>query len=375
MHPWAPSEDSQVVPHSLLHPVAEAATTDVFETSGESPSPHTWADMAWADSPARAPEISGEDRPQEDQPQPEIAAPVDDETILAELRYPATQADEVPAFPETGYTTTETTTSAADWASEAQPQAEAVGAAANDASPAESQIIEPQAALEAGEETSGSSASAGWTSTEEEHAESVATVASSYEMSAAQSESAAEMGEPARVESEITESAGVGSEIKEPAVIESIVAAVDETMAENKPEAAFAATASIGYGFRSIAHDEPVSPPTPPDESAAAAAAGSHETSPEREAELAAAWAHWKQIRESIASPQFTSQVADVAAAGFREIQRETPASPQPATETAATPAAEDDPNAIASIVDSVLADLRPKLVAEIARKLGREKK
>ena len=89
--------------------------------------------------------------------------------------------------------------------------------------------------------------------------------------------------------------------------------------------------------------------------------------------ELAEAWARWRQIRESVASPQFVEQVADVAAAEIAETaQAQEPAlEPKaPQAEASATP----DSAAIASIVDSVLADLRPRLVAEIAKKMSEKK-
>jgi CheY-like chemotaxis protein len=83
--------------------------------------------------------------------------------------------------------------------------------------------------------------------------------------------------------------------------------------------------------------------------------------------ELAAAWARWRQIRESVASPQFVSQVADVAAAEIQSTQQQAPAN---GSKTAAVPSAD----AIASIVDSVLAQLKPKLVEEIAKQLSEKK-
>jgi len=79
----------------------------------------------------------------------------------------------------------------------------------------------------------------------------------------------------------------------------------------------------------------------------------------------AAAWADWKRIREtaspsdSVASPR---DVAAMAAAVGAERRPED-----------ATQGSESDP-AIASIVDSVLNDLRPKIVEEISRKLGKRK-
>jgi len=94
----------------------------------------------------------------------------------------------------------------------------------------------------------------------------------------------------------------------------------------------------------------------------------------QREAELAAAWANWRQIRESIVGSQLTSQIADAAAAEFKEIRREDPRA-QPEPEADASSAGPSDANAIASIVDSVLAQLKPKLIEEIARKMNSEKK
>jgi len=44
----------------------------------------------------------------------------------------------------------------------------------------------------------------------------------------------------------------------------------------------------------------------------------------------------------------------------------------QPIQETAAPPA--ENPSDVASIVDSVLADLRPRLMAEITRKMAEKK-
>jgi len=88
----------------------------------------------------------------------------------------------------------------------------------------------------------------------------------------------------------------------------------------------------------------------------------------QHDSELASAWANWKQVRESVTSPEFTSQVADAAATSFKEIRHEEPA-PAPEPEAAA-----DDNGAIASIVDSVLAELKPKLMEEIAKKMKKEK-
>jgi CheY-like chemotaxis protein len=82
-------------------------------------------------------------------------------------------------------------------------------------------------------------------------------------------------------------------------------------------------------------------------------------------ATTAAAWADWQRIREtaspsdSVASPR---DVAAMAAAVGAERRPED-----------ASSGSGSDP-AIASIVDSVLNDLRPKIVEEISRKLGKRK-
>ncbi len=108
----------------------------------------------------------------------------------------------------------------------------------------------------------------------------------------------------------------------------------------------------------------------------------------QRETELAAAWQNWKQIRETIVGPQAepqsasspASQAADsaapisgdaIGASGFKDL-RESKAAAQPVIESEEP---EADESAIASIVDNMLADLKPKLMEEIARKMAKEKK
>jgi CheY-like chemotaxis protein len=119
-------------------------------------------------------------------------------------------------------------------------------------------------------------------------------------------------------------------------------------------------------------------------ESALAPEAGAHQP----QAELAAAWANWRQIRESIVGSQLTSQITDAAAAEFNQIQREKPAPAvaEPAVsekeEVAAEPANDGsasassaDSAALAGIVERVLAELKPKLIEEIAKKMNNERK
>ena len=84
-------------------------------------------------------------------------------------------------------------------------------------------------------------------------------------------------------------------------------------------------------------------------------------------ATTAAAWASWRTNRESghpdSAAESTSAQevAAKAVAAGAEGSSAEVPADPA------------SDP-AIASIVDSMLADLRPKIVEEISRKLGKKK-
>ena len=142
---------------------------------------------------------------------------------------------------------------------------------------------------------------------------------------------------------------------------------------EPQPEVvtAVAAAASAGNSAPEAPKTEAVSQPAsarPASESAPAASEPSA-----NESELAAAWAQWKQIRETVVGSQLTSQIAEVAAA---ELKSSEPTKAPFNEEQHATPEkSSGNPTAIASIVDSVLAELKPKLVEEIAKKLGDEKK
>jgi twitching motility two-component system response regulator PilH len=107
-----------------------------------------------------------------------------------------------------------------------------------------------------------------------------------------------------------------------------------------------------------------------------------HEAEPKLDPEMvkstATAWASWRQIRDTgKASETAPAQpkefevpesapaetAARAVAAGAEQFVREVPAA-----------SSSSDPTAIASIVDSVLADLRPKLMEEISRKMAEKK-
>ena len=139
------------------------------------------------------------------------------------------------------------------------------------------------------------------------------------------------------------------------AVIE-VVAAPEpvSAVAEVKEQAAYAAAASSGSDTSVSSSPAPVGA-----------------VSKEPEAELAAAWASWKQVRDSGPSPEPTAPSADAISSKANETPSAESINHE--TESAGAEAAED--SGIASIVDSVLAELKPKLMREIAKKMGKEKK
>ena len=92
--------------------------------------------------------------------------------------------------------------------------------------------------------------------------------------------------------------------------------------------------------------------------------------SSEGESEHATAWANWKQIRESVIGSQLSSQIADTVA----DLQASS-GSAEPESQLDASPATADETSEISNIVDSVLADLKPRLMAEIAKKMSKDKK
>ena len=110
---------------------------------------------------------------------------------------------------------------------------------------------------------------------------------------------------------------------------------------------------------------------TPPDDFSAE---NQDDTDYKLDAANAAAWANWREIRDSIIDS--TPKVAAGASTAFRDIQQEKPPVPElgamaaAASSNGSSSALATDSDTIASIVDSVLAELKPKLMEEIARKL-----
>jgi hypothetical protein len=184
----------------------------------------------------------------------------------------------------------------------------------------------------------------------------------------------------------------------EPSAVASspIVDAVSESAVPGaKESAAFAAAASAGASAAEVTMAADAPPQASPAvESSNSVAHGSESSGRQGESELAAAWANWKQIRESVvgsqlidsqiigsqlsgsqiidsqvSGSQLSSQIAD-AVVELKESSGEAQPTPQPETSSATG----DESTEISKMVDSVLADLKPKLMAEIAKKMGKEK-
>jgi hypothetical protein len=154
-----------------------------------------------------------------------------------------------------------------------------------------------------------------------------------------------------------------------PPMADSIASVVEPAVVQE--QAAFAAAASAGSAAGETTISMEAASPAPAIENAPAEA-----VEPQRESELAAAWVSWKEIRESVVSPQLESRIAEAAETPATNLstgqsQPESTAAP----EQEVTAHAADESEAIASIVDSVLADLKPKLMEQIAKKMAKEKK
>jgi hypothetical protein len=105
--------------------------------------------------------------------------------------------------------------------------------------------------------------------------------------------------------------------------------------------------------------------------------AAEHKPDSETAKSTAAAWASWRQMRDTrkegeaaqsqsrefeVSEPVPAETAARAVAAGAEQILREVTAAPK------------SDQTDVASIVESVLADLRPKLMEEISRKMAEKK-
>ena len=173
---------------------------------------------------------------------------------------------------------------------------------------------------------------------------------------------------------------------------ENIAAAVTTVFAvpEIKPELSVAETQVAAFpveemkkDLETTSHSEAQAAVARPEESSTeevsteavpvshASTTGGRDEVSKRESDTAAAWASWRKIRETGSGP---------AAESFGQDSEE-PTQDKAAMAVAA--GAERNPEEvsnldsdpeISSLVDSVLADMRPKIVEEIARKLGKKK-
>jgi hypothetical protein len=102
-------------------------------------------------------------------------------------------------------------------------------------------------------------------------------------------------------------------------------------------------------------------------------AGGQDDMSKDKADKTNAAWSNWHQIRSGSTPAGAASD--PVQAAKDAEAQAEEAPRAMAAAAAGDGSAASSDASDIANIVDSVLADLRPKIVEEIAKKLGKSKK
>jgi hypothetical protein len=171
------------------------------------------------------------------------------------------------------------------------------------------------------------------------------------------------------------ESVGPEAEVSAVAASSTVDAVSESGVSEVNENLAYAAAASASVSpAEATTNAEAMSQPNPAAESSETAAVASENGGRQGESELAAAWANWKQIRESVIGSQLIgSQLSSQIANTIAEPKESNEV--QPESQPDASPATEEETSEISNIVDSVLADLKPKLMAEIARKMGREKK
>jgi hypothetical protein len=161
--------------------------------------------------------------------------------------------------------------------------------------------------------------------------------------------------------------------------------AVTDSNAGAQVEAASAAPVEAAVSTA----DQPAAEPSPAISSNPSTAVNdeSDAKDPHTDALRAAVWANWNQIRDSIVGATSAAQQAPAEQASAPAVAGTESASENNVAEkvdeseamaaaasasSASTAAAEA--GTIANIVESVLAELRPKIVEEITRKLGKEK-
>ncbi|MGD0990722.1 MAG: response regulator [Candidatus Sulfotelmatobacter sp.] len=161
-----------------------------------------------------------------------------------------------------------------------------------------------------------------------------------------------------------------------PAVIEPMheqgTAVVQELPSAPEAQPAIAEDAASTHGFTSFV-------------SAAGQVEEHHEAQVESQSDegehvksTAAAWASWRQIRDGNepqpVSPQAQPPESAMPAGVHAEAAAMAVAAGAEQRALEVTPPSAENPTDVASIVDSVLADLRPRLMAEISRKMAEKK-
>ena len=134
-----------------------------------------------------------------------------------------------------------------------------------------------------------------------------------------------------------------------------------EPESDPKEGAAFAAAASASESFAQTN----------------AVSASSSDSEPPAGSESSAAWDNWQRIRDTVITERATEAIAESAAViadAAVSSQNEAPPT-RSASEAASTSQAASGNDALSNIVDSVLAELKPRLLAEIAKQLAQDKK
>jgi hypothetical protein len=134
-----------------------------------------------------------------------------------------------------------------------------------------------------------------------------------------------------------------------------------EPETDSKEGAAFAAAASASESFSQTN----------------AVSAGSSDPEPPAGSESSAAWDNWQRIRDTVITERATEAIAESAAViadAAVSSQNATPAAPS-SLEAPPTSQTASSNDALSNIVDSVLAELKPRLLAEIAKQLAQDKK
>ena len=180
----------------------------------------------------------------------------------------------------------------------------------------------------------------------------------------------------------LTEVASAATDAISAAVIE-LEAVAASYVAQNTPVAASDArveessSAITRVAVPEIAHEQPKPESAEGSNGSGSEAAQAATVSPsgtpnhdsDMNASTVAAWASWRQSREAGESKSATGPSKENQDAAAMAVAAGAENHPEDASE-----ASESDPEAIASIVDSVLADLRPRIFEEISRKMGKKK-